>query len=320
MNTLNTNKYRWSAAGNAPLLFPTELVMGDFLFDDDTKLKIIGTDPFASTWGKPISISLSPEKYLPAPKYILMAWFSLVEGRFYGIIDALPKEVIERFLSEKNEITQAPKYNTLIAGMAPYGKLAIWLSGNNITTQVAWLHGKEVLVNSKELNHNAKLTKEEYAKQALAKCKEACENFRKNGLPHPSLFEQYMQKFNYRITPTFENAKFERIEINYYNGECNALNSGEHTLNTMRAKPSKITLHWSKGKERYEGNFCTNEQKIVEAFSNFYGNDVEKEGELIIQIDSSQKKCRILLQSKDASVEIPVEEMKYVVFNKNENP
>ena len=309
-------KFEWYASGNAPLLFPTELVMGNFLNEDLTKMNIPESYPFATTWGKPVSMHLLPEKYHPVPKYILIIWFSIVENKFYTVADELPKEQIETLLSEKNETTKKPKYDTLIAGMAPYGKLAIWLSGNGITTEVAWLQGKEVAIAMKDFAPDSKLNQEEYAKQALADCQEAFENIRKNGLPDPMLFEQYMQKFNYRITPKFENpdAVFTGIEINYYNGELNTTNSGEHAKNTMRAKPSKIVLIWSEGKKQYGSYFWTDEKKLIETFANGYGNNTQKEGNLIIEIKKSNKQFRFSLQTDNASIEIPTENMQYIIF------
>ena len=308
------NKYEWFASGNAPLLFPTELVTGDFLFDDLSKIRIPESSPFAAKWGEAVSMHILPEKYHPVPKYILMAWFSIVENKFYAVADELPQEQIEELLAEKNE-KKKPKYNTLIAGMAPYGKLALWLSGNGITTEAAWIQGKEIQMEMKEFAPKSKLDREEYAKKALADCKEACENFKKNGLPDPMLFERYHQKFNYRITPKFESAaRFEGIELYYYNGELNSANSGEHVENSMRAKPCKIVLNWRIGKAQYSGYFWTDENEIIKTFYNCYGSDALKEGNLTIQAESSNKKFRFFLQTDDASVEIPVEEIEYIIF------
>jgi hypothetical protein len=316
MNTPNNNsKHEWFASGNAPLLFPTELMMGGFLFEDLSKLDILESLPFAATWGKAVSTHLLPEKYHPAPKYILIAWLSIVEKKFYAVLDELPKEQIEDLLAEKNEKTKEPKYNTIIAGMAPCGNLAIWLSGNGITTEVAWMQGKEITIEMKDFAPKSKLSKEEYAEKALAECKEAHKNFQKNGLPDPTLFEQYMQKFNYRITPKFENpAALEKIECFYYNGELNTTNSGEHVENTMRAKPQKIVLHWRTGKIQYSGYFWTDETKIIETFAKFYNNDTQKEGELLVEVEKSNKDFKFSLQDNSTVIEIPIEEMEIIVF------
>ena len=310
------NGFEWFAGGNAPLLFPTELVMGNFLGDDLTKVDIPESYPFADVWGKTVSMHLSSEKYHPAPKYIVIAWFSIVEDKFYAVAEELPQELIATLLAEKNEKTKEPKYDTLIAGMAPYGKLAIWLSGNGITTEVAWLQGKEIHVEMKDFAPDSKLNREEYAKEALESCKEASENLWKNGLPDPLLFEQYMQKFNYRITPKFENKEFifNGIELYYYNGEFDTTNAGEHAENAMRAKPSKIVLRWSEGKKQYGAYFWTDEKKLIDTFKSVYGDEVQKEGSLMIEVKSSHKQFQFFLQTDDTSVEIPMEEIPHIIF------
>ena len=323
MSNVNTNnKLEWFASGNAPLLYPTELVTGFFIFEDLSMLEIPPSVPFATTWGKPVSVRLSYEKTHPIPEGIAMTWFSIVENKFYAVMDELPKEQIATLLSEKDENTKKPKYNTLIAGMAPGGKVAVWVSGNDITTEVAWLQGHEIEMDIDMLDPNTKLTQEEYAKKALANCEEALQNFNQNGLPAPELFDQYMQKFNYRITPIFESEVGEiKIYIHYYNGELNKINPQEPTENALRAKPYKITLTWQTKKAKYNGYFWTDEQKIIETFQNAFDDDIEnkednieKEGNLIIKIDSSFKNFTFILQTMAHEIEIPAEEMQYLIF------
>jgi len=134
-------------------------------------------------------------------------------------------------------------------------------------------------------------------------------------LPDDMLFEQYHQKFNYCITPKFDDeAELEGIELYYYNGELNTTNSGEHADNAMRAKPSKIVLKWRDGKKQFDGYFWTDETKIVESFDDCYGDDAQQEGNFIIQVDASHKRFRFSLQTDENSIEIPVKDMQYIVF------
>jgi len=311
-------KFEWFATGNAPVLFPTELAIGYFLLEDFTTVSIPVSYPFATQWGEPVSMHETPEKEHLVPKLILMVWFSVVDSKFYAVAEELPKEQIEALLSEKDEKTKEPKYNTIIAGMAPYGKLAIWLSGKGITTEVAWLQGKEISYEMRDFAPDFNLTPEEYSKKVLAECAEAAENLRKNGLPDPSLFEQYMQKFNYRIIPKFgEDTNFYGIELYYLNGEINATNRGEHTAFAMRAKPRKIVLKWIVGKFRHEVCFWIDEQKNIEIFRNCYGSDTRKEGTLIIQVDESYKQIRLFLQTVGSLIEFPEDSVQYIIFRES---
>jgi len=288
MDDNSKNKvYEWFASGNAHSLFPAELKEGYFVCADGSKLNIpTESNPFATTWGKHDALLLLDETSKSVPVSIMIKWFSTVENKSYTVAEDLPQTKMEESLSEINETTKRQKYDHIIAGMAPYGRLAIWLSGPGITTEVAWL-----------------------------KSKDANETSQQQGVPNPTLFEQYMQKFNYRITPKFETAAaLEKTELFYYNGELNTTNSGEHAENAMRAKPCKIALHWRIEKVQYSGYFWTDEKKIIETFAKFYNNDAQKEGELIIEIGESNKEFKFSLQDKFTTIEIPVEEMEILVF------
>jgi hypothetical protein len=200
--------------------------------------------------------------------------------------------------------------------MAPYGGLAVWVGGIDIITEVAWLQAEPTDVKWEEFVPYVYLSRNEYWRTVFPKRKEAYENYQKNGLPDKMLFERYMQKFNYRITPKFENEKavFEDIEMYYYNGELNRTNSGEHAENAMRAKPSKIILNWSIGKTKYGGYFWTDEKKIIETFAKFFDNNAQKAGSLVIEVGESNDKFKLLLQDDTTVVEIPEEDIQIIVF------
>jgi hypothetical protein len=316
MEQKKDNKFEWYASGNAPLLYPTELYLGDFIFEDGTKLYIPESHPFATSWGKSISTYILDDNMHCVPIFIVIAWYSILENQFYVVANELPKHKIKDLFLKINNTTKESIYNSIIAGMAPYGGLAIWLSGNGITTEVAWLHGEKIDVEMKDFAPHYSGSRDEYVKSVLENCKEACENFQKNGLPDKMLFERYMTKFNYCITPKFEDeeATFDGIELWYFNGEYNATHSGEHAICTMRAKPYKIVINWSVGKHKYGGYFWTDEQKIIDTFAQFYADNAQQEGNLIIEIGKSNEAFRFSLQSDSSIVEIPIEDLQIMVF------
>jgi len=319
MNTGNrqqVKRYEWYASGNAPDLYPTELFFGDFIFSDGKRLYIPKSIPFQASWGRVGGTAILDNNLFPAPATIDIIWLSLAENQFYSLEAALPREKIDSLLAEIDEKNKEPIYGYITVGMAPYGGLAVWLSGNGITTEVAWLQAEPTDVEMKDFAPGGTFTQKEYVDTYFKSCKEAYENFKKNGLPDRMLYERYMQKFNYCITPKFEDEKavFEGIELYYYNGELNTTNSGEHTSNVMRAKPYKIVLNWSIGNTQYGGYFWTDEKKIIETFSNFYNNDAQKEGNLIIEIGESNEQFKFFLQNDSTIVEIPVEDMQIIVF------
>ena len=315
MNTEN-RKYEWYPSGNAPLLYPTELFFGDFIFSEGEGLYIPESIPFEGRWGRGEDTHILDNNFFLAPSAINIVWFSYVENQFYSLEADLPKEKITELLAEIDEKTKEAKYNRITAGMAPYGRLAVWVSGIYIITEVAWLQAEPTEVEMEDFAPSVEYTQNEYRDLVFKDCKEAYENYQKNGLPDRMLFERYMQRFNYRITPIFENkdAVFKEIEMCYYNGELNTTNSGEHAENVMRAKPYKIVLNWSIGKAQYGGYFWTDEKKIIETFANFYRNDTQKEGNLVIEVEESNNQFHFFLQDCTTIVEIPVEEIQIIVF------
>ena len=311
-------KYEWYPSGNAPVLYPTNLFYGDFMFSESEGIYIPKSIPFENGWGEPGGTHILDNNFFPAPSAIDIVWFSYVENQFYSLKADLPKEKIAALLAEKDEENE-PKYRDIVVGMAPYGGVAIWLIGGGIRIAVAWLQGEPTDVEWKEFVPYVTLGRNEYVEKVLAGCEEAFENLKKNGLPDRMLFERYMQQFNYRITPKFENEKanFENISLYYYNGELNRTKSGEHAENAMRAKPSKIMMKWYVGKTEYVGYFWTDEKKIIETFANFYNNDTQKEGNLVIEVGASSNQFKFSLQNNTTVVEIPEEDIQIIVF-KNE--
>jgi hypothetical protein len=315
--TMSNKKYEWYAGGSAPSLYPTELFFGDFIFSDGERLYIPKSIPFQGQWGEAGGTHILNNNMFPAPAAIDIIWLSLAENQFYSLQAALPQEKIANLLAEINQKTKKPKYRKITVGMAPYGGLAVWLSGGGIRTEVAWLQAEPTEVAMEDFKPNTRFkTVDECVEFRFKSCEKAYENFQKNGLPDRMLYERYHQKFNYHITPKFENeeAVFERIELDYYNGEYNETNSGEHAENAMRAKPRKIIMNWSIGKANYEGYFWTDENKIIATFANFYDNDPQRETNLIIEIGKDNKQFKFFLQNDYSIMEIPLEELEMIVF------
>jgi uncharacterized protein YegP (UPF0339 family) len=247
-----------------------------------------------------------------------MIWLSMVENQFYSIQAPLPKEKIDSLLAEI-EKSDGLKLNTLVAGMAPYGRVAVWLAGVGFRTEVAWLQGEPTEVDMKDFAPGVEMSQKEYVDEELNmlnSCREAVENLRKNGLPDPMLFERYHQRFNYRFTPKFENeeAVFTGMELYYYNGELNEKNCGEHALNANRAKPYKIVFDWRVGETKYSGYFWTDEQKIIDTFADFYDTKAQQEGNFIIEVKKSNTEFRFLLETGSTVTEIPIGDMHYIIF------
>jgi len=318
----NITVYELYPGGNAPTLYPTTLHRGNFILEGGKNLPLPQPFSFADTWGGLAETDIR-ETRSRAPEYIDITWFSLAENQFYSLKSALPKERIERLLSEKNDRFEQneQKYKYIVAGMAPYGGLAVWLAGFGITTEVAWLQAEPVDMEWDFFWHSNGYNREEFINSYFKDDrKKAYENFQKNGLPDRMLYERYMQKFNYRITPKFENEKaiFEEIELYYYNGELNKTNSGEHTENAMRAKPRKIVIEWKEADDRYSLYIWPNEKNALKVFDIIF-ETVEEQGELSISVSGTQRGYSVDLTLSAGQTSEQFEEYELILFKNGQS-
>ncbi len=318
------NEYEWYASASGQELYPMQLFFGEFIFENGGRSPIRKSPFFEAGWGNPVTGQDDCDNVKPVPHAIDIIWYSVMENKFYSVEAELPYEQIEKMLKQPhyNEKTRR-KYDCITAGMAPYGGLAIWLVGHGIRTAVAWLQGEEAEVDFHDFFPDYIYNREEYAKNIPKHSEEAYGNFLKNRLPVRMLFNRYMQQFNCRITPKFKNkgAVLESIKSYSYSGELNTKYSNGHLVNTMRAKPRKIWITWRLGNTKYDGLFWTDDNKIIDTFAKYYQNNVQKEGELVLEIGKNNNQFRIYLQDKNNDpgnptpvVEIPDEELQILVF------
>ncbi len=318
------SKYAWSPSGSGHKLYPMELFFGEFILADGSRNSIRKSSEFAGDWGDPVTYAFSGDGFRSVPKAIDIIWYSIVEDKFYSAEAELPYQEIEELLKLPHyEKKGKPKYHYIIAGMAPCGGLAIWLEGLGIGTSVAWLYGEEIEVDFEDFCPDCRFNREEYAEWRPAQEAKAYENLQKNGLPDRTLFNNYMQRFNYRFTIKLENedAVLEKIQTHSLSGEYNYNYSDDHLINAMHTKPRKIWITWRVGKIKYDGLFWTDENKIIDTFDKYYQTDVQKEGELVFEIGKDNNKFKIYLQDKNndpdnpsSIVELLDEELQILVF------
>ena len=310
-------KYPYFVSGNAPVLYPTETFFGNLMWSEDDGISVPYSYPFAAKWGEAVSMHIYDEKEFPVPTFLDMIWFSIVENQFYSIEEKLPAERMEELFQQKDEKGN-PIYEYIIVGMAPYGKVAVWLSGHQKQTEVAWLKAERVDVEMEDFCPSTNLNREEYAEAVFKNAKEAYEYFQANGLPNRMLYENYMARFNYKIHPVLEDetAELQGVDVWYYNGEFDTCLTDEYSDYAMRAKPRKMIVHYKVGKAKYNAYIWFDDVKTRVAFSDFYGEDSAKEMNLVIDIRKSNKEFHILMNGDDLEKpkELPQENVEILVF------
>jgi hypothetical protein len=314
-------KYEIYPSGNAHILFPCEQVSGTIYFEDGESVYIPFSYSYAPVWGRAGGIHLlDNDNKFALPDSIAIIWYSIVENKFYLVKSSLPKEKIKELLEIIDPELKEPVYRNIVVGMAPYGNLAVWITGSGMqtyVTEVAWLDGEIAEIGYLDYKPDSKLAGEEYCERTLRLNNvQAYENFQKNGLPDRDLFDNYMAKFEYRIIPVFENQEIEFgvSSVRYYNGEVNPVDVMSYDRYQPKAKPYKINISWQDGKDEYDAYFWTDEKKIIETFSDFYKNSQQEKGDFVIEIDKEYKNFRFFLKNDLVEIEIPENEMEIIIF------
>ncbi len=307
-------KYEYSVSGSAPKLYPTETFFANLMWSDEDGVSVPYCCPFADEWGKPVSMYVDDEKDFPVPSSIDMVWLSLVENQFYSIEEKLPQREIEQLLQETDKKNGQPLYEYIIVGMAPYGRVALWLHGDKRAKLVAWMKAEEIDVDMEFFCPSTNLPRDEYVSMMLKSVDEAYTNLATNGLPPHDLFDNYMKQFTYRYLPLFEHwdedeekwqkyteeeqetkPELDYIEEALYDGTHDKLHDGGLLNYHEAGKPKKLALKWHIKKSEYTAYFWLEDGQIRSIFDRFYGTHPDTKTDFILHIDPIMNKYQLAL-------------------------
>lgn len=325
------SSFKYFISGSAPRMFPTESFFGNLMWSEDDGISVPYCCPFADEWGKPVSMHVYEEKESPIPSYLDMIWLSLAENKFYSIEEKLPTEDLEESFQELDEATGDSLYYYMIVGMAPYGRIALWVHGNKKAKLVAWMQAEETDVDMEDFCPSTRLSRDEYVNMMLNSVPEANENLEKNGLPSRDLFDRYMQQFTYKHVVMFghwdEEKKewkeyeesevrpgFDYIEEALFDGTHDKLHDGGLMEYHQAGKPKKLALQWHVKKSDYSAYLWFDDIKIRDAFEQFYIQNPDAKMDFSIHIDPEKNKYQIALTCAASEEPIIVEEDAYQII------
>ena len=136
-------QYKLFISGSAPITFPTDTFFGLLWYDKDEALEIPKKHPYKGEWGQPISTHLLEREEYPIPGMLDMVWLSIVERKFYSLVEKLPAKKIEELFEQKDEESGEAIFEHIVVGMAPYGGVAVWTHGFKKSVLVAWMQAEE---------------------------------------------------------------------------------------------------------------------------------------------------------------------------------
>lgn len=297
--------------------FPVEMVFGLMHIPmTDRSIEIPESFNPTGDWGEADINYLPEEDHAMSPDKIDIVWLSVLEGTFYSVERQLPASDIIQECTRTDSETGENLYSHFIVGLAPYGHLAIWLSGRVKSTLMFWVKGEKIEVRMRDFNPAAPYeTIERYCMKELENNPRAKEYLAQNGLPRQSLFDDYMKQFSYRYLVLLQQWKgdgeevgwepykadedkipeFDIIDENLYDGTHDKLHDGGLMKYHTAGKPKKIAVQWHMEKSEYAAYFWMNEEHITDIFNRFYGAHRDTPTDFIIRIDTEKKKYELAL-------------------------
>lgn len=312
MNT-NVVQFRMFVSGSAPILYPTDTFFGLLWYGKDEALEIPKKYPYQGEWGKPISTHLLEREEYPVPGMLDMVWLSIVERKFYSLVEKLPVKRMEELFEQKDEGSGEARFEHIVLGMAPYGGVAVWTYGFKKSVLVAWVQAEEINVEMKDfMPLNPNVTLDENCDFYINNDSRVKENLGKNGLPPRHLFDKYMQQFTYRYLSLFKHwdkdnkawKKYEEeetvpeldyIEEALFDGTHDKLHDGGLMKYHEAGKPKKLAVKWHIKKSEYTAYFWFEDEAIREVFDRFYGAHPDTKTDFMIRIDAEQNKYELAL-------------------------
>lgn len=312
---MNSSKkqYKCYVSGNAPLLYPTDSFFGLLWYNKDEALEIPKKYPYQGEWGQPISTHLLEREEYPIPGMLDMVWLSIVERRFYSLVEKLPVERMEELFEQKDDESGEVIFEHIVVGMAPYGGVAVWTHGFKKSVLIAWRQAEEIEVEMKDfIPLNPTVSLDENCDFYINNDSRVKENLEKNGLPPRHLFDNYMKQFTYRYLPLFEHwnedehewikytreetePEFDYIEEALFDGTHDKLHDGGLMDYHKGGKPRKLSVKWHIKKSEYTAYFWFEDEEICRVFDHFYGAHPETNTDFMIRIDSEKNKYELAL-------------------------
>ena len=333
---MSDSSFKILVSGTAPILYPTDTFFGLLYFEAEQALEIPKRYPYQGEWGQVLSTHLLNREEYPIPGMLDMVWLSIVERKFYSIVEKLPTDRLEKLFSQKDEDTGEAVYEHIVVGMAPYGGVALWAHGFKKSTLVRWMHAEETQVGMKDfMQLNTDVTLDENCDFYIDNDPLVKENLEKNGLPPRDLFDNYMRQFTYRYLPLFghwdkneetwtkydedekeKTPEFDFIEEALFDGTHDKLHDGGLMKYHEAGKPKKLALQWYVKKSEYSAYFWFEDEEIRAVFDRFYGLHTDTKTDFIIYIDCEKNRYELALYRYGLKEPVVIKESAYqlIVF------
>lgn len=304
------NKSQLQLSACAHQFYPADVFFCVLWGDGEDCISLHPERPIIGEWGISQSLSYDIAETKSVPTILDMVWLSVIEEKTYSVEHSINKAMLATLLDQiPNSI------DSLLVGIAPYGRVALWALGKHKSTLLGWYMGNECEVEPRDFyNIDFDVSFSEVCQNYIDNNHAVKINFEKNGLPSHDLFDNYMKRFVYRYQLTFGNwdegkrtwisydtekceliPELEFIEEILFDGTFDKLHDGELMKYHEAGKPKKLALKWHIKRSDYSAYFWFDDEKMCSIFERFYGAHPNTKTDFIIRIDAEKRKYELAL-------------------------
>ena len=220
MFTKNKTKFHWLAQESAPKYFYMRIIDGTFYYKNESYgLYIPTAAKIGYSWGEGESAHVVGDDFKPLPDRLDIRFYSFWENKLYhGSFDLPYEKILALFKEGVARDKEYPTFRNIIAGVAPGGAVAVWVTGKGESREVFF--GQATPYEAEMHNPLGSLIadKQAYAESYLEDLPpETYNRIKKEGIPF-GIWEKYRKKYTWDfVVPTEK--EVPSIGVSFFNGE-----------------------------------------------------------------------------------------------------
>lgn len=279
------------------------------VFNDLTERALEVGSSGKEKWGEVFPMYVHDDNAFSMPSQIKLKWISVTEGLCYSLDEAVDVAFLEKCWNERHNGKDGI-YDFLALGIAPYGKVAIWIRGYSKQRLIKWVAAKDISQIGEQLPYLYGLDLSEFCKVAIQNDEDTQRILKEEGLPDEHYFDRLMQQFTYRFVPLLrwwneeaqewweydeemegdEMPTLDFVEVKCHDGTFDRLRDGSLLNYHEAGKPSRVCVGWHVGKREYSAYFFFSHDELVPLFRTCYGAHPETKVDFLLQIDPENNK------------------------------
>lgn len=322
-------KYSWSGTISAPQEYPMEIysdgiIANDFTYPFDA---IWGTQN--TGWGNEGSKMNVSTKKMEIPHHLEFTWYSLVEEKFYTGKWNLDQIKIQKLFEEgfiDSDTGKKQTYTTFKIGLAPKGKLVLWINAPGIQKEIGVFQAHDTIVTKMQAYENAQyMFENDYAKERLMSdfliTSDVKNRLSSAGYPSPSVYENFRKKYLWRpIIELPSGYKVKKIFFMACNGEYDTYT--EHNekkaipyylaivICDSAGKEMGVNLFFTKDENYYEENILKGNNVLPtdfdlnDMYKTFAGFSQTEPMDILIKVNPEIKSADVSLKQKETVIQL----------------